>query len=158
MDTKRLIFLCYLIKTSKIKTSKITPKGKFTAKCKNFCMFVTCCHRRILIANCCAWQLIFYCPRAQWVALWEQICAVAPIISRFGAWIKINFLKVTFLTSRTILWTYLKIFRNCDIFEECGESGIKIDVKNCQSMTAVRRSILTLGMLRFATCACTCMP
>ncbi len=71
----------------KLKTSKITPKGKFTAKVKIYeiyHIFVTYHHGRILTANCCAQWLIFYCPRAQWAALREQICAVAPVISRLA--------------------------------------------------------------------------
>ena len=50
-------------------------------------------------------------------------------ICTFTEWFKINFLRVTFVTSGTIYWTNLKIFTNCDILGGFGENGIKIDVQ-----------------------------
>ncbi len=48
-------------------------------------LFVTYHHEHIWTANCCARELIFYCPRELWAALRGQICAVAPVISRLGS-------------------------------------------------------------------------
>ena len=67
------------------KTSKITPEGKFTANKQIsviYYIFVKYGHRRILTAYCCTWWLMFYCPWVQWIALQEQICTIAPVISR----------------------------------------------------------------------------
>ena len=60
-----------------MKTSEI--KGH--SKCKSFRSLLYLCvyrHGRIF----CAWLWFFYCLRSQWIALQEQSCAVAPVISR----------------------------------------------------------------------------
>ena len=84
-----------------MKTSKLTPKGKFTANVRisvTYYISVTYRYGRILTANCCARQLIFYCLRAQWVALREQICAIVPIVSRLAPLEHYSTMGVNYLT------------------------------------------------------------